>query len=292
MTNTSEAGAEHLETERVGALGGHADLEPLCGRLGRNAELRHVSEQRHEEPVEQRERAEHRDEVAEALHRRPRALLDLVRERAVSASVEPVDEDADVEPDEEADPCDHGKAQHQVQARHDAKDRDDGSARHAERTVRLGPLVAQHQHGRAHDDEREQRPDARHLAHDLDLGEARHDGDDDARDDRRDVGSAESRVNLADAARQQAVTAHGEEDARLAHEHHEQHAGDPCHGAGRHEIRRPVLSDDAQGVCDRRVEEQRDRRRIGGRKARQGLRVRPVLRRPGRCPARMAATAR
>ena len=92
---------------------------------------------------------------------------------------------------------------------------------------------------------------------DLDRREAGDDGDDDAGDDRRDVGRAELRVHLADAGRQQAVAAHREEDARLAHEHDEQHAGDAGDGAGRDEAGRPVLLMTAQRVADRRVEELR-----------------------------------
>ena len=42
---------------------------------------------------------------------------------------------------------------------------------------------------------------------------------------------------------QELVAAHGEEDARLAHEHDEQHAGDAGHGTRGHEVRGPVLLD-------------------------------------------------
>ncbi len=127
--------------------------------------------------------------------------------------------------------------------------------RHAERTPRFGALDPQDDDRDRHDDEREQRADAGHLAEDLNRDEAGHDGHDDAGDHRGDVGRAEPGVHLADAGGQQLVAAHREEDARLAHEHDEQHAGDAGDGAGRHQAGGPVLVDDAQRVADRRIQE-------------------------------------
>ena len=118
--------------------------------------------------------------------------------------------------------------------------------------VTRSTITARHDH-----DKGKQRPDAGHLADDLDRHEPRDDGDDDARDDRGDVRRLEPRMHLADALRQQAVAAHREEDPRLAHEHHEQHAGDAGHRARRHEAGRPVQVDHRQRVRDRRVQKLR-----------------------------------
>ena len=105
---------------------------------------------------------------AEALQRRPRAcLLARICERAVRAAVEPVDDEPDVQPHQESHPGDDREAEHQVGARQDAENRKDRPQRHAERPMRVRTLDAQHQHGRADDDEGEQRADARHLADDV-----------------------------------------------------------------------------------------------------------------------------
>ena len=113
-----------------------------------------------------------------------------------------------------------------------------------------GRFDAQHHDRRADDDEREQRADAGHLADDLNRRERR-------RPARRSTqvmivvmyGVPNLRVDLADAGRQQAVAAHREEDARLAHEHDEQHGGDAGDRAGRDQAGGPVLADDRQRVA-------------------------------------------
>ncbi len=52
--------------------------------------------------------------------------------------------------------------------------------------------------------------------------------DHDSREDRRLVRRAEARMHRAEEAlRQQPVAGHGQQHARLAQEHHQQHAGDP-----------------------------------------------------------------
>ena len=62
-------------------------------------------------------------------------------------------------------------------------------------------------------------------------------------------------MHLAHALREQAIAAHREEDARLAHQHDQHDRRDAGDGTGRHQARRPVLADQRQRVGDRGIEE-------------------------------------
>ena len=147
-----------------------------------------------------------------------RLVLGAIDQRAVRAAVEPVDEHAEVEPDEEAHPRDHRQAEHQVEAREDAEHREDGAAGTLNGRVASGRLHAQH-------DAPPRRPRRTRTASRCWSSRRRRRSactpatraTTAARDDGGDVRRAEPRVHLAHAGRQQAVAAHREEDARLAH---------------------------------------------------------------------------
>ena len=101
------------------------------------------------------------------------------------------------------------------------------------------------------DDEREERADAAHLGDDVDRGEAADQGDGEADDDRDAVRRREARVDLADGLRDEAVAAHGEEDAGLAVEQDEQDGRDAGNGADGDEIGHARPVEDTQGMGDR-----------------------------------------
>ena len=134
-----------------------------------------------------------------------------------------VDDETDQQPDHQPQPGVARQAGHQPEAAQDAEDRHERNERRLEGTRDLGRAHAQDPHAGAHDHEGEQRPDAHELAEQADREEARDDGGDAAREDRRDVRRLELRVHLAEDRRKQSVARHGEEDARLAHEHHQHH---------------------------------------------------------------------
>ena len=101
--------------------------------------------------------------------------------------------------------------------------------RNGPRQVRL--LAAQHDDAAADDDERQQGADRHQFAQQADREHARDHRGHQAGDDGGDVRRPELRVHLAEHRREQAVARHGEEDARLAHEHHQHHRGEAGDGA-------------------------------------------------------------
>ena len=176
--------------------------------------------------------------------------LRLIDQRTVRAAVEPVNQHAEVQPDEEPHPRHDGEAHHQVHAEHRAQDRERRTHQHLERTVRVGALDPQDDHRRRQTTRKRtacrcwsSRPATLIGAKPATMA-TKHAGD-----DRRDVRRPEVRMDLADARREETVAAHREENARLAHQHDEQHARDAGHSAGGNETGGPVLVDDRERVA-------------------------------------------
>ena len=132
-----------------------------------------------------------------------------------------------------------------------------GDARRAERTVRQRRAATEMQHGAAHQQEREQCPDADHLAEQSDREARRDQRQDDA--DQRLAGKRrlEPRMHSAEEIRQQPVLCHRKQDPRLSEQQDEDHRRQPGKGCEFHQNGQPPDPGDID----------RDRHRIGNTKA-------------------------
>ena len=98
-----------------------------------------------------------------------------------------------------------------------------GNPRHAEWPWQIGSRAPEHNHSERDDHERHQRADADERSQRADRGEARGQRDDDAGDDRGDVGRVKARMHAARPCGQQAIARHRQENSRLRKHHHDHH---------------------------------------------------------------------
>src|SRR5712691_2320112 len=161
-------------------------------------------------------------------------------EPAVPDTVEEVEDETDGEPYDESLPRHERELDHQVDAA------DDGTEWHpryewrTERTRTVGIGLPQHEHADGDEDEREQRSDVGELDHLVDVGDGGEHGDEDARDNRRDVRCPVPGMHPRGPGWVQSVAHHREEDSRLAELEDDEHGGGREHGASRDDPGRPV----------------------------------------------------
>src|SRR2546427_1257227 len=147
--------------------------------------------------------------------------LDAFLQYGVFATVPEIDREPDHEPDGQPDPGVAGQGQHQAEAAHDAQDRDGRNPWRAEGAVQIGTLGPEDPHPGAHQHEREQRADVDPRPQQLQRQQPGGEADGDAGVDRREVGRAETGMDLAGPPAEQAIARHRVENARLSQEHHQ-----------------------------------------------------------------------
>src|SRR5665811_449471 len=150
----------------------------------------------------------------------------------VRSAVEEVDHEPDDHPVDKPLPRRLRQAGHHVAADEDAENRHERHQWGPERTRQIRRLVAQHDDARANDDECEQRSDRHELTQEADREESRDDRRDYAGENRGDIRSLEAGMDLSEDWREEPVTRHRVEDARLTHEHHEHYRCEPRASAG------------------------------------------------------------
>src|SRR5688572_19747231 len=144
-------------------------------------------------------------------------------EQRMPVPVGEIENDAGGHPEAKSLPRAHGQPLHDEHAGSSADDRYDPQTPHAERPWPLWLLDTQHEDAHAYNREGEEGPDVRGVVDLVLIEHEAADGDHEARYDRRDVRCPVLRMNLRCELRQQAVTRHREEDARLAILEDEQH---------------------------------------------------------------------
>ncbi len=170
-------------------------------------------------------------------------------------AVEGVHDEADGHPPEEPDDRVSVRRVHQEPRRDGAADRYDvGAAGHPKRPRQIRPAQAKEHHADTHEDEREQRSDARELPQYVDGEHAAGDGARDAGDDGGHVGRAKARVHTRRHGREEPIMRHRIEDARLPEEQHEHDRREAGDGTDLHRRRQPLppgrLGADGDGMRD------------------------------------------
>ena len=155
------------------------------------------------------------------------------RHHAVVPAVAEVGEQADPQPHEQPQPVLRGQGEHQEQAGQDPGDGHERAQGRAKRPLRVGVHAPHDEHRGAHDHEREQGADVGEVGQDAQGQEGGPQGHEHSGEDGGFPGRAEAGVDRPeDRRRQQAVAGDGQEDARLAEEGNQDHAGDAREGTG------------------------------------------------------------
>src|SRR5579863_9867148 len=132
------------------------------------------------------------------------------------AAVENVDDEADDEPDDKAEPGEDVQAGHEQEAEDHAERWNDRSERNSEPPLPLRIAIAQHDDADGNQDEGKQRADVGEVSERADVEQARRDGNDEAGHPCGEGGRPEAWMDARKDLRQQAVAGHGEPDAGLA----------------------------------------------------------------------------
>src|ERR1051326_908518 len=141
-------------------------------------------------------------------------------------AVREVDDQADRHPDNESHLRIEWQAVNHVATDEHTQNRYEWDQRGPEGPRNVRTLIAEHHYAEANDHESEQSTNGHELTQQRDGEEAGNSSGHDASDDGGDVWRLKSRMDLAEDRRQQSIARHREKDARLAHEHYEDHRGE------------------------------------------------------------------
>ena len=135
---------------------------------------------------------------------------------AVAHTVEEINCQSDPEPDKESDPSHHWQAQHQRDAKDYTKDWENRNKRDTKWAWTLRRDPAKHVHTKTNQDKCKKGPNISQICQIADVRDHCDAANDNTRPNSSDMRRAESRMNPREILRQQTVTRHGHEDARLA----------------------------------------------------------------------------
>ena len=136
-------------------------------------------------------------------------------------AVAEVKDESDEQPDDQPHPVSPAQAINHRTANNDSQRRDYRHGRHAEAALEVRSAHAHDPHARANQDESEECADARHFSGNIGRNKCREETGEDKEEPVRLIRRAKTRVDIGKSFWDQAIAAHGEEDARLTEEHHE-----------------------------------------------------------------------
>ena len=154
-------------------------------------------------------------------------------------AVREVHDESQHEPYKEPDPREHGQVEHEPQVRRGHDERHPRVAGNLERARQVGALLAHDRDRERHKRERRKRADVDHVGEHADVKACGHKRNDHTHHNLQ-FGRRAVCAGLRHGARQQAVTAHGEHDAREAEQQHHDHGGQAEHNREADDLGGPV----------------------------------------------------